>query len=145
MTSFRTVAEIFSKSLSYCVTFDSHCRTEPQSYRQKLKEDDVVLKRQAQVTSVISSLACWSLSGLLAHNNLASTSLFFCSMFRPSCQRCHDFILWSKHAWHTNKTLSFDHHFIFTFALNVCDLNFRKSTKYVCVCVCTLTAPRSRI
>ncbi len=47
-------------------------------------------------TSAISSLACCSLSGLLAHSSLASVSLFFCSIAWASCQRCHAFIRWSN-------------------------------------------------
>lgn len=50
-------------------------------------------------TSLISSLACWSLSGLLAHSSLASASLFFCSVLWASCHRCHARMRWSKHPW----------------------------------------------
>uniref|UniRef100_A0A8C5U7P0 PX domain-containing protein n=1 Tax=Malurus cyaneus samueli TaxID=2593467 RepID=A0A8C5U7P0_9PASS len=50
-------------------------------------------------TSEISSLACCSLSGLLAHSSLASISLFFCSMVWASCQRCQVFMRWSKAPW----------------------------------------------
>lgn len=48
------------------------------------------------LTSEISSLACWSLSGLLAQSSLASASRFFWSMIWASCQRCQVFIRWSK-------------------------------------------------
>lgn len=51
------------------------------------------------LTSVISSLACCSLSGLLAHSSLASASLFFCRVFWASCHRCHARIRWSKQPW----------------------------------------------
>lgn len=62
----------------------------------------------ASHTSVISSLASCSLSGLLAHSSLASVSLFFCNVAWASCQRCHAFIRWSNEpcGFHTHTCYS---------------------------------------
>ena len=47
-------------------------------------------------TSLISSLACCSLSGLLANCSLASASRFFCRSSCVSCHFCHVFTRWSN-------------------------------------------------
>lgn len=54
-------------------------------------------KRQsASLTSLISSLACCSLSGLLVNCSLASASRFLCSSSWLSCHFCHVLMRWSN-------------------------------------------------
>ena len=48
------------------------------------------------LTSLISSLACCSLSGLLVNCSLASASRFLCRSNWLSCHFCHVFIRWSN-------------------------------------------------
>lgn len=55
-------------------------------------------------TSLISSLACCSLSGLLVNCSLASASRFFCSNIWLSCHFCHVFIRWSNTPWANTHT-----------------------------------------
>lgn len=64
--------------------------------------DDV--SRNDRLTSLISSLACCSLSGLLVNCSLASASRFFCSNIWLSCHFCHVFIRWSNTPWANTHT-----------------------------------------
>lgn len=64
--------------------------------------DDV--SQNDRLTSLISSLACCSLSGLLVNCSLASASRFFCSNIWLSCHFCHVFIRWSNTPWANTHT-----------------------------------------